>query len=168
MYLSFLLMQILLKLPNGKCLAFDVMGSITVQELKKMIQDSQNLPIDTQKLIYQGRPLSDVESMAGIGLVEDSMLYLIIVVPKAPSAASAAEITVYIKYSPSSTVEYTIPSTATVADLKIKISAKDGRPTSDFILYHGQDKLVETSTLVDSKVKDETTLLLAIVNRGGH
>lgn len=62
-------MQVTFRLSHGG--NFDLTiddTSITVLELKELIEKSQNIPANVQRLIYKGRILKDPQTVASYGM----------------------------------------------------------------------------------------------------
>jgi len=66
-------MQILVRVPGGKHLALDIESNASVFELKSKINEVEGIPMDSQRLMFANRELTNEE---GVSMEEGSLLDL--------------------------------------------------------------------------------------------
>ena len=72
------IIQIFVKTLTGKHLTLDVNQNHTVISLKKLIEKQENIPIDQQRLVFDGKQLEDEIPLCFYGIKEDSTLHLVL------------------------------------------------------------------------------------------
>ncbi|KAF2436930.1 ubiquitin-like protein [Tothia fuscella] len=72
------LMQILVKTLTGKTMTLDVDHRDTVEDLKAQIQGVEGIPIDQQRLIFVGKQLEDMRTLADYSMVKNSLIHLVL------------------------------------------------------------------------------------------
>jgi ubiquilin len=60
-------MKITFRLSSGGKFELDFAPSITILELKELIEKEQNIPANQQRLIYKGRILKDPQTVESYG-----------------------------------------------------------------------------------------------------
>lgn len=71
-------MQIFVTTLIGKTITLDVKPSDTVKEVKAKIQEKlEDMPIETQRLMYAGKPMEDSENLRHYNVQNLSTLYLL-------------------------------------------------------------------------------------------
>ncbi len=71
------IMQIIIKLLNGKTLTLNVEPSDTIEKIKKKIQEKEGIPPDQQRLLYMGRELEDIYTISNYKILENSTVFLL-------------------------------------------------------------------------------------------
>ena len=73
-------MQIFVAMHSGKVYTLDVMPTVAVLEVKAMIEDDDDDPInsDRQQFFFDGQELDDNRTLASYGIVDRSVINLVV------------------------------------------------------------------------------------------
>ena len=71
-------MQILIEIPSGNPLALLVLTSDTVSNIKSKISDKTNIPLETQHLVFAGKPLQNDRTLAEYNVRPQSSIQLVL------------------------------------------------------------------------------------------
>lgn len=70
--------QIFIKTLQGKTLTIDVSDTDTIQSIKNKIFDKEGIPIDQQRLVFNGKQLEDNQTIADYNIQADSNIHLVL------------------------------------------------------------------------------------------
>jgi hypothetical protein len=70
-------MQIYVKLWMKETITLDAWPTDTVYVLKTKINDREGIPLDEQRLIFNGRQLEDLRTLSDYGISKQSLVYLL-------------------------------------------------------------------------------------------
>lgn len=70
--------QFFVRTLNGQCLAFSLNPNMTIAELKRVIQDKQQVPVDQQRLVFSGKQLEDNKTLKDYEIGNDAQLHLVL------------------------------------------------------------------------------------------
>ena len=71
-------MQIMIKTLTGKTLCLSVNSNDTVNEIKQKIQQKEGIPLEQQRLVFNGKQLEDGNTIADYGIQADSSIHLVL------------------------------------------------------------------------------------------
>jgi ubiquitin C len=75
-------MQIFVKTLAGKTITLDVEASYTIENIKQMIQDKENIPINQQSIVFAGKQLEENRTLIEYDIQNESILYLVSIMIK--------------------------------------------------------------------------------------
>ena len=70
-------MQIIVRALNGTTITLEVEPSDTIKSVKEKIQDTEGIPTNEQRLIFEGRHLEDGRTLSDYNISANSILNLI-------------------------------------------------------------------------------------------
>lgn len=76
-------MRIYVKVLKGSECEVSISPGATVKDVKLQLQDQVSIPVDQQKLIYQGKPLSDEKTLDHYKITDGAKMFLMLRKPGA-------------------------------------------------------------------------------------
>ena len=70
--------NILLKTLQGKTIPMEVANGDTIQSVKSRIHEKEGIPIDQQRLVFNGKQLEDQNTISDYGITSDSSVHLVL------------------------------------------------------------------------------------------
>lgn len=70
--------QIFIKTLQGESLPIDYNGAMKIGDLKNMIHSERQIPVDQQRLIFQGKQLEDDNTLADYNIETGSNIHLVL------------------------------------------------------------------------------------------
>jgi ubiquitin C len=70
--------QILIKTLAGKTIALEVEDNDTIDSIKKQIADKEGIPVDQQRIVYNGKQLEDGNTVSSYNIGENTTLHLVL------------------------------------------------------------------------------------------
>ena len=71
-------MQIMIKTLTGKTLCLSVNSNDTVNEIKQKIQQKEGIPLEQQRLVFNGKQLEDNLKLGEYNISNDSTIHLVL------------------------------------------------------------------------------------------
>ena len=71
-------MQIFVKTITGKTIPFEVKATDTIESIKAMIQDKEEIPTNKQRLVFTGKKLEDWRTLSNYNIQQGSTLLLVL------------------------------------------------------------------------------------------
>lgn len=71
-------MQLFVKTLTGKTLTIDIRPSDTIEELKRRIQSKEGISPDVQRLIFKGKQIENMRTLADYNIPKESTVHLVL------------------------------------------------------------------------------------------
>ena len=70
-------MQLLVKTVSGRTLALEVQPTESVESVKKMLQERENVDVDHQRLVFAGKELNDSDAIGSYGISSETTVEML-------------------------------------------------------------------------------------------
>lgn len=135
---------------DGKKLSLTVKPTFTVRDLKQLIQEKHDIPVEKQELEFEGNPLADASATleADYGIKAKSKIDMM-----------ALAMTVFVATADGSKLTISVKPTTTVAQLSAKLHFEhEISPDSHYLEF--KDKALDNpdATLEELKIKADKTI----------
>ena len=156
--------QLFLKTVTGNVILVKAYPYDTIADLKAIIQEKEGVPVDQQRLTFNGMHLEEVKLLSEYGILPECTLHL--------TATMHSRFQIFIKswdYIPPRTLQLEVESYNTIATLKNRIQEEMELPSKDFVLTFVKQNLEDDNeTLQRCGIKSNSTLYLAIGPQHEH
>jgi ubiquitin C len=157
---------------DGRRIELEVSKFGTVRNLKAMIQDKENIPIDSQRLVIYGTEVDDLDLLESYDIVEGSILKLEVDNSEVDDVDPNYSILegyqmLRVLNLLCDVVQTTSSDDCSIQDFKQRLETEHGFPTADtFCLLHNGIILSENSTIKDCDIRARTVLHLHLIQHG--
>ena len=155
-------MEIYVALPTGKIISLEEESSNTIKHVKEKIQADEGIPSDQQLLmINTGERCEELRSdciLSDCSCHSNSTPLRVIL---------RLGMLIYIKILTGKTITFTVESSDTVGDVKVKIQDEEGMPLDQQRLVYVGKEMEDENILSDYSIQNESTLQLVLRCRGG-
>jgi ubiquitin C len=152
-------MQVFVKTLTGRTMTVNVEGTNTVADLKEKIREKESIPADQQRLVFAGKNLEDDRVLSDYNIQKDSTVNLLL--------RLRGGMQVFVKTLTGRTMTINVEGVNTVAELKEKITAREGIPAEQQRLVFAGKNLEDDKVLNDYNIQKESTINLLLRLRGG-
>jgi hypothetical protein len=70
--------QFFVKTLTGKTIICSLNPEMTIGEVKRQISDAEQIPVDQQRLVYQGKQLEDDQTLGSYAISDSCTLHLVL------------------------------------------------------------------------------------------
>lgn len=70
--------QFYIKTLTGKNIVCSLDPQMTILSVKQQIESQEHIPVDQQRLVFQGKQLEDGHTLESYGIINDSTLHLVL------------------------------------------------------------------------------------------
>jgi len=70
--------QFFVKNLAGKTITIDLNPNMTIRQVKEHVEQVENIPVDQQRLIYQGKQLEDDRTLSDYNIEKDATIHLVL------------------------------------------------------------------------------------------
>jgi ubiquitin C len=146
--------QIFVTPPNGKHIMLEVEPTDRIETIKPKIEDQNGSPPQKQLFVFNGKDLKDGNSFQDYNIQRDSTLHLFL---KNPDI-----IEIFVKTLIGKQITLQVEPNARIEDVKARIQEAEGIPSNQQLLLFAGKHLVDSNTLQDYSIQNNSTLNLVI------
>lgn len=148
-------MHLFVKTLTGQTFILYPMSHWTIMEVKEEIQSREGIPASQQRLVYEGQPLSDDQTLQDSRLPTQCTVHLI------QQAPLPQPLTILVRTLLGKTIALRINSGDSVLSVKRKIQEREGYPPNQISLVFGGKEMDDDATLTQYSVQQDSTLLVS-------
>ena len=150
------IMQIFVKSLTGKVITVDFEPLFTIENVKTIIQNKENIPIDHQRFLFNGRELKNNKTLVFYGIQRNSTIHLI-----TQYRTLREDIKIFVKLvGDLKTLTLYVEKLDTIKTVKTIIRNIEGIPIDNQKLLFSAHQLEDNKTLADYQIQKDATLLL--------
>ena len=147
--------QLSVSLPRGGSALLEVLPSDTVASVKWNIQDKEGVPFDVQQLSFEGRRLSDADTIAGSGIAPNNSVVLL-------TTDESRDTQIFVSIPGRERISLWVNREYTIARVKELIESREGVPADTQRLYFARRALADGQTLATCGIETNHMLHLEL------
>jgi ubiquitin len=157
--------QIFIKTLQGKTITLDVNDDDNIESVKKKITDIEGIPLDQQRLVFNGKQLEDTNTLKDYNIDTDSTIHLVLRLRGGGLDSGGKQI--FIKTLQGKSITLEVNDDDTIESVKKKITDIEGIPLDQQRLVFNGKQLEDANTLKDYNIDADSTIHLVLRLRGG-
>lgn len=154
-------LQLLVRMQNGKELSLEEPADQTVESVKNTVQRREGIPVSEQQLFFGGSELENGRKLNSYEIKDGSILDLIPLVVASPTTTPTGML-LFVKTLTGKTLTLNIDPLDTIRDLKNKIKLKEGLPISQQCLVAAGKQLDNNLMVSTCNIQNQSVLHLVL------
>ena len=160
--------NIMLKTLQGKTIPMEVQDGDTIASIKAKIHEKEGIPVDQQRLVFNGKQLEDANSVSDYGITNDSNVHLVLRLKGGGTDGNGSGSTknIMLKTLQGKTIPMEVQDGDTIASIKSKIHEKEGIPVDQQRLVFNGKQLEDANTVSDYGINNDSNIHLVLRLKG--
>ena len=162
--------QIIIKTLQGKNITLDVSDSDSIGSIKDKIRDIEGIPVDQQRLVFNGKQLEDNCSIGDYGIQADSSIHLVLRLRgggKGDGISGEGTKQIIIKTLQGKNITLDVSDSDSIGSIKDKIRDIEGIPVDQQRLVFNGKQLEDNCSIGDYGIQADSSIHLVLRLRGG-
>lgn len=154
------------KTLNGNTITLESEPTDSIGNIKKQIQDKEGIPLDEQKLFFEGKQLDNNLTLQDYNITNDNLLSLTLFLRGGGLDGEGTK-QVFIKTLSGKTITLEVKDSDTIQSIKDKIKDIEGIPAEQQRLVFNGKQLEDNNTIADYGIQADSSIHLVLRLRGG-